>query len=207
MKSEYCSFKSLVSPYDLKKPIDWDQQFSRRAPMDVEIGFGMGEVLMRMARKSPRRNFVGIEQHWERICKTLRAMTKEQVADPAIFRNIRVLRVDARVVFERLFAPRSIDAIYCLFPCPWPKKGHVKNRLFANDFLRLLNKFYRVLTTPVSRAILDKKKQFNLDQQDLLNKENIPFFLAMILTLQKIKDRLNVLEEAVHKMGEELEDE
>ncbi len=78
---------------------------------------------------------------------------------------------------------------------------------FRAAFLRRLNKFYRVLTTPVSRAILDKKKQFNLDQQDLLNKENIPFFLAMILTLQKIKDRLNVLEEAVNKLGDELEDE
>lgn len=139
MKSEYCSFKSLVSPFEQKKPINWDRQFGRRAPIDVEIGFGMGEVLMRTARQSPDRNFIGIEQHWERICKTLRAMTREQSADPAVFGNIRILRVDARVVFERLFASRSVDTIYCLFPCPWPKKGHVKHRLFAHDFLRLLN--------------------------------------------------------------------
>ncbi len=139
MKSEYCSFKSLVSPFEQKKPINWDRQFGRRAPVDVEIGFGMGEVLMRTARQSPDRNFIGIEQHWERICKTLRAMTREQSADPAVFGNIRIVRVDARVVFERLFASRSVDTIYCLFPCPWPKKGHVKHRLFAHDFLRLLN--------------------------------------------------------------------
>ena len=139
MKSEYCSFKTLVSPYDLKRPIDWDKQFGRRAPVDVEIGFGMGEVLMRMAGRLPERNLVGIERHWERICKTLRVMTREQSADPGMFENIRILRDDARVVFERLFAPRSINAVYCFFPCPWPKKGHIKHRLFANDFLRLLN--------------------------------------------------------------------
>lgn len=78
---------------------------------------------------------------------------------------------------------------------------------FRAACLRRLNKFYRVMTTPLSRSILEKEKQFNLDQQDILNKENIPFFLAMILTMQKMKDRLNVLEEAVTKLGDELEDE
>ncbi|MCK4883199.1 MAG: tRNA (guanosine(46)-N7)-methyltransferase TrmB [Candidatus Omnitrophica bacterium] len=139
MKSEYCSFEALVSPYDLKKPVDWSKQFNRCAPTDVEIGFGMGETLMRMAQESPDRNFIGIEQHWERICKTLRVMTKERSTAPGAFENVRVLRVDARVVFERLFAPKSIDTVYCLFPCPWPKKGHIKHRLFNNNFLRLLN--------------------------------------------------------------------
>ena len=53
--------------------------------------------------------------------------------------NIRVLDIDARVAFDRLFAERSIDHLYCLFPCPWPKKGHVKNRLFARAFQNMLN--------------------------------------------------------------------
>jgi len=139
MKSQYCSFKSLISPYALKRPVDWSEQFGRHAPVDVEIGFGMGEVLMRMAQQSAERNFIGIEQHWERICKTLRVITKQQSAVPGILENIRILRTDARVVFERLFASESIDTVYCLFPCPWPKKGHVKHRLFSHHFLRLLN--------------------------------------------------------------------
>ena len=139
MKLQYCSFKPLICAHALGKPIDWNEQFGRCAPLDVEIGFGMGEVLMRMAQTSPGRNFVGVEQHWERISKTLRSITKQQLASPNTLDNIRILRVDARVVFERLLAPKSIDMVYCLFPCPWPKKGHVKHRLFANDFLRLLN--------------------------------------------------------------------
>ncbi len=139
MKSKNCSFTSLVSPYDLRRPVHWDKQFNRCAPTDVEIGFGMGKVLMRMAEESPDRNFIGIEQHWERICKTLRVMTTRQSSTPGIFNNIRILRADARVVFERLFASKNIDTVYCLFPCPWPKKGHIKHRLFSNDFLRLLN--------------------------------------------------------------------
>lgn len=139
MKKNDCSLKPMILPYALKKPINWKEQFNRHAPINVEIGFGMGEVLMWMARKSPDRDFVGIEQHWQRIHKTLRAITKEQCVDQDTLKNIRILKVDARVVFERLFAPKSIDSIYCLFPCPWPKKGHVKHRLFSNNFLRLLN--------------------------------------------------------------------
>jgi tRNA (guanine-N7-)-methyltransferase len=99
----------------------------------------MGEVLVRMAQDNPERNFVGIEQHWERIYKTLRAITRTRSTDPDTLRNIRILKIDARVVFERLFAPRSMDTVYCLFPCPWPKKGHMKHRLFTNAFLRLVN--------------------------------------------------------------------
>ncbi|MBN1870111.1 MAG: tRNA (guanosine(46)-N7)-methyltransferase TrmB [Candidatus Omnitrophica bacterium] len=139
MKSTHCSFKPLVSPYELKRPVRWDEPFGRSAPVDVEIGFGMGEMLMRTARECPDRNFIGIEQHWERLCKTLRVMTKEQLTAPEAFQNIRILWVDARVVFERLFTSKSVDTIYCLFPCPWPKKSHIKHRLFHHDFLKLLN--------------------------------------------------------------------
>ncbi|MBZ0167272.1 MAG: hypothetical protein K8I00_10745, partial [Candidatus Omnitrophica bacterium] len=41
--------------------------------------------------------------------------------------------------FQRLFPEASVEHIYSLFPCPWPKKGHIKNRLFSREFLRLLN--------------------------------------------------------------------
>ena len=109
MNKKNCSFESIVSPYALKRPINWEEQFSRCASIDVEIGFGMGEVLMQMARRSPDRNFIGIEQHWERVYKTLRAITREQDNDPNTLKNIRVLKVDAHVVFERLFAQKTID--------------------------------------------------------------------------------------------------
>jgi len=139
MNKKDCSLKLIVSPYALKRPIHWDEQFNRCASIDVEIGFGMGEALMQMARQSSDRNFIGIEQHWERVTKTLRAITRAQNDDPNTLKNIRVLKIDARVVFERLFAQKTIDSIYCLFPCPWPKKEHIKYRLFSNNFLRLLN--------------------------------------------------------------------
>ena len=35
--------------------------------------------------------------------------------------------------------PQTVQRVYALFPCPWPKERHVKHRLFAQTFLTLLN--------------------------------------------------------------------
>jgi len=137
--TKHFSLAPVICPYTFERPVDWNRQFHREAPLEVEIGFGMGEVLMRMAGRSPQINYVGIEQHWQRLRKTLSAIARHQALDPSSLTNIRLLKADARDVFERMFNPRTIDAVYCLFPCPWPKKGHVKHRLFSKGFLRLLN--------------------------------------------------------------------
>lgn len=141
MKAPDCSLAPIVLYDQIKRPVHWREQFGREAPLEVEIGFGMGEFLIRTAKENPHRDYVGIEQIWERIHKTLSVVTKEQKAagQGSYLRNIRILKVDARVAFERLFAEETIDRIHCLFPCPWPKKGHIKHRLFSSDFLKILN--------------------------------------------------------------------
>lgn len=135
MKLTDCSLQPLVDYYALARPISWSGVFGRKAPLVVEIGFGMGEVIRRNAKNHPDIHYVGIEQHWERFYKTMKAAGREETP----LRNIRFLAVDARVALQRLFGEKTIDHIYCLFPCPWPKKSHVKNRLFSRAFLELLN--------------------------------------------------------------------
>lgn len=78
---------------------------------------------------------------------------------------------------------------------------------FSSACVRRLKKLYRTLSGPLSRSIIDKRKQFNLDQQALLNRESVPFYLALILTLQKMKDRLNGLEESVDRVVKEQEEQ
>lgn len=71
--------------------------------------------------------------------------------------------------------------------------------------IRLRNLF-RSLSSPFSRSVVAKNKQFNLEQQNFVNKESIPMHLSVILTLQKIKDRLNDLEEKVFRLRQEQEE-
>ncbi|MBF0522205.1 MAG: hypothetical protein HQL24_04015 [Candidatus Omnitrophica bacterium] len=138
MQSKETLLAPLVSLFDMPHPVVWNAVFKRTAPLDVEIGFGMGEFLARQASLYPERDFVGIEQLWERIYKTFKKIAETADSQNALD-NIKILQADARVVFERLFLPGSIDNIYCLYPCPWPKKAHIKHRIFCQDFFKLLN--------------------------------------------------------------------
>ncbi len=121
-------------------PINWEKIFNRCAPIDVEIGFGTGEMLMQLAESYPDRNIIGIEKNIERICKTLLAIdNKKRQNKNSQMGNIRIIEIDATLAFQKLFNQQCIDNIYSLFPCPWPKTAHAKHRLFSNAFLKLIN--------------------------------------------------------------------
>lgn len=137
--SRECSLLPLVSYEQMTPPIDWERRFGRVSPLEVEIGFGQGEVLVRKAAEHPERDFIGIEMNWPRIFKTMKTVTRFQSRRPAALNNIRILDIDAVFALQHFFAPGSIDHVYALFPCPWPKKKHVRHRLFSTDFLTLLN--------------------------------------------------------------------
>ena len=139
-KTKDVSFDALVPFYDVKRPVDWYECFGRKVPVLVEIGSGLGEFIVKKASENVKNNFVGIELEWERNKRCLRKIDAGKKAEGKEFvDNIKILQLDAVVAFERLFRQKTIDKIYCLFPCPWPKKKHAKYRLFSNDHLKLVN--------------------------------------------------------------------
>ena len=128
MQKHYQSLASLILWRNAERPINWPQMFEREAPLEVEIGFGKGEYLVRLAQSFPERNFVGIEVEWGSVRRALAAIAREKV------NNVRLLFVDTRIAFDRLFCPRAIERVYALFPMPWPKERHIKHRVFSHDF-------------------------------------------------------------------------
>src|SRR5437764_1180743 len=102
--SDQAASELLLSPYRLSRPVSWAEHFPVEQPLDVEIGFGLGEYLIRLAQQHPDRNFVGIEQDWQRVNKALRHIDRvRQTADEKVFSNLRLLPIDAWIAFERLF--------------------------------------------------------------------------------------------------------
>ncbi|MBF0619456.1 MAG: tRNA (guanosine(46)-N7)-methyltransferase TrmB [Candidatus Omnitrophica bacterium] len=149
MKNNY-AYGSLESYLDfgtLAFPIRWDAIFGNARPLELEIGFGTGEYLVGIAAAAPQTNFIGFEQDTKRIIKTLRKIHEAQLT------NVRVMSVDARAGVEELFGPDALQKIHCLFPCPWPKKRHAKNRLFSSDFLKLMNT--RLINGGVLKVVTD----------------------------------------------------
>ncbi len=106
--------------------------FGRRAPLVVEIGFGMGDATADIAAASPATDFIGVEVHEPGIGALL------QRIDAAGLANLRIVRDDAvRVLTERI-APGSLAGVNVFFPDPWHKKKHHKRRLIQPGFVALL---------------------------------------------------------------------
>ena len=129
----YLSLSPLIHWLHGTRPVDWDRVFGRPADLEVELGFGLGDFLVRTAGRYPDKNFVGIDLGWVQVKRALRKIARARL------KNVRVVRADARVALERLFPEKSIKRIWCLFPCPWPKGRHARHRLFSGGFLRLMN--------------------------------------------------------------------
>jgi tRNA (guanine-N7-)-methyltransferase len=121
-----------------KIPLDLDAAFGRKAPRAVEIGFGNGEHLAKLASAHPERDYLGIEVHRPGVGHfMLLASTNNS-------RNVRAICYNAVEVFEHQIAPDSLDEIFVLFPDPWHKKRHNKRRLIQPAFVALLTSRLKV---------------------------------------------------------------
>ena len=115
--------------WELPRPTDWAAELGRDAPLHVEIGCGNGDWLARQIATQGDRNWVAIELEWSRIAKTLRKLSRLDASHTA------VIQLDADRALQRCFAPRSVAALTCLFPEPWPRERHAKHRLFSERAL------------------------------------------------------------------------
>ena len=115
-----------------ERPCDLSRAFGREAPRSAEIGFGMGDSLLRMAAASPDRDFLGVEVHEPGIGRLLHRMVELGLT------NLRVIRGDAVPVLRTCLPERSLHLVCLFFPDPWPKKRHHKRRLVDPAFVRLV---------------------------------------------------------------------
>jgi len=112
--------------------LDLARLFGRRAPVVLEIGFGMGETTASIAQAHPNVDFLGIEVHLPGVGALLRRIDELALA------NVRVIRHDAVGVVATMIAPSSLSGAHVYFPDPWPKKRHHKRRLLTAAFVRQL---------------------------------------------------------------------
>jgi tRNA (guanine-N7-)-methyltransferase len=113
-------------------PLDLEAIFGRRAPRSLEIGFGVGEVIGRLAEHHPDNDYLGIEVHRPGVGRLLLH------AAEAKLRNLRVICHDAVEVLRDRLPNGSFDEILVFFPDPWHKKRHHKRRLIDAAFVAAL---------------------------------------------------------------------
>jgi tRNA (guanine-N7-)-methyltransferase len=102
--------------------------FGRSAPMIVEIGSGVGESAVALAKARPSYDVLAFEVWRPGVAGALWRLEEAGVG------NVRLLGVDAVWSLKHLFEPGSVAEAWTFFPDPWPKQRHLKRRLVQPDF-------------------------------------------------------------------------
>ena len=106
--------------------------FERSAPVILEIGFGNGESLAKVAEDNPDKDYIGIEVHKPGVGNLLAQLERKQIS------NVRVFYHDAVEVLEQCIPDASLSGIHLFFPDPWHKRKHHKRRIVRPSFVQLI---------------------------------------------------------------------
>ena len=112
--------------------LNLEELFGRTAAKHLEIGFGMGDTLVAMAKTHPEYDYLGIDVYRPGVGRLLLQLEAQQLT------NVRVCCADAVEVLQYQLTASSLDSVYIFFPDPWPKKRHHKRRLVQAELVKLL---------------------------------------------------------------------
>lgn len=112
-----------------------EKMFANDNPIVVELGCGKGEYTVGLARRTPGKNYIGIDIKGARMWSGATTAVEEHLG------NVAFLRTHIELL-ERFFAPGEISEIWITFPDPQMKK--YRKRLTSSRFLEM----YRRVLAP-----------------------------------------------------------
>lgn len=99
----------------------------------LEIGFGSGEHLVRLARENENVGFIGAEPFVNGMAKILGEIEEYNL------KNVRLYHDDAVSLLDWL-PQKCLEGVYLLYPDPWPKKRNWKRRFVNGENLQRIHK-------------------------------------------------------------------
>ena len=94
-----------------------------------EIGSGHGHFLVQYAQAFPAKFCVGVDIIRDRLNRSGKKRDRARLA------NCHFVQAEAREFLDALPPGVRFDEVWVLFPDPWPKKRHHKNRILQAEFL------------------------------------------------------------------------
>jgi len=134
--AENLTFRCMVQPEfeevfrtDFRLKGRWREDFfGNPNPVVLELGCGRGEYTVSLAERYPDKNFIGVDIKGARMWRGAKTATEQEM------RNAGFLRTRIEFI-DSCFAPGEVDEIWITFPDPQLRKGRVKKRLTAPEFL------------------------------------------------------------------------
>ena len=115
-----------------EQPLDAPSVFGRSAALILEIGSGMGETSVAIAKARPENDYIAIEVHLPGVGSLLKSIAEAGLT------NLRVIRHDAVDVLEKMIPDATLAGLHVFFPDPWPKKRHNKRRIIQPPLAALM---------------------------------------------------------------------
>ena len=100
---------------------------------NLEIGSGHGHWLTSYASNTPSEVFVGIDLISKRVEKSETKKKNHKL------KNVFFIKAEVTEFLQALPECLKINSSFIMFPDPWPKKRHSKNRIIQYDFLTSLS--------------------------------------------------------------------
>ena len=135
------AYEDLLPKYGVpytKGLLNFEMVYGREAPRYLEIGSGMGETTVSIARSHPQNDYLAIEVYTPGVGSLLKQIEEFKLT------NLRIVQHDAVEVVNNMFPQEYLDGIHIFFPDPWPKLRHHKRRLIQPEFISLLCKYLKL---------------------------------------------------------------
>jgi len=146
---------------NLKKKIFFPKKYQK---INIEIGFGNGDFLVKNAISNPEELFIGIEVYMNGIAKVLKAIIDFKLEN-IILSNLNSIH------FLKAIHSNTIDKIFIINPDPWIKKRHKKRRLISYDVINLMTSITKsknsIYMTTDSVSYLNHTKSLLIENNDL----------------------------------------
>lgn len=134
-------------------PID---QFPDYKQIWLEIGSGSGTFFLELAKRNPQNLLMAIERDRMRAKSLLKRTEKRDLDNLVSFRGNIIPTVINGIPWE------SLDRIYILYPCPWPKRRHTKHRWYFHPVMphlvKTLKKGGRIVWASDSGHYIDEAR-------------------------------------------------
>ncbi|WP_188206471.1 tRNA (guanosine(46)-N7)-methyltransferase TrmB [Alkalibacillus aidingensis] len=179
---------AVLNPYEEKG--NWNQLFTEKQKLALEIGTGKGQFIEGMAKKNPETNFIGIERDKNVLVSAIDKIKESELS------NARLVYENARDLRD-MFARDEIDTIYLNFSDPWPKTRHEKRRLtyktFLEQYQNVLKDQGKIILKTDNRGFFEYTlvsfSQFGMKLEDVT------------LDLHELEDESNVMTEYEEKFS------
>lgn len=160
---------ALASEVDIERfhhlPLALTSAAGRLARVEVDIGCGSGELIVRLAARRPDTHFIGVELATGLAHRAVRRVVSRGL------RNVTVINGEAAAYIDSL-PEQSVGALHIYFPTPYHESIGLSTRLFDVRFAWCA---YRVLQAGGILRLLTDHEGYHRDVVRALYLSRVPW--------------------------------